>query len=109
MKSNPTGDVRNQKIDICITIEDAQQILGEQFLEHWEIVTNNIFCMHCDKKYDSKLAPDPKIWLNRLGDLILNGHCVSCGGRVGRYVETGETPAFFERAMQIRGERIRWS
>jgi hypothetical protein len=40
--------------------------------------------------------------LNDLNDLLVEGKCSICGGKMARYMEFGEDQAFFEKADLFR-------
>lgn len=44
---------------------------------------------------------DYDIYVNDLGDIILQGFCKNCRHPVGRYIESGEKPDGFKRAMRV--------
>lgn len=47
----------------------------------------NVFCGYCG---DGVGMVGYKIFMNDLNDTILKGKCSKCGGKVVRYLETGE-------------------
>ena len=39
-------------------------------------------------------------WLHGSGDLILNGQCAKCGGKVARHIETGDPYSLTDGVMR---------
>ena len=90
--------------EIEITIDDVRLIMRSRF-KHLDKAVNNVFCRKCSKGGTSAMTVD-KIWLNHLGDIILEGHCKVCNQATNRYVETGEDPDSYDQAMAIRELKI---
>ena len=92
-------------MDIEITLDDVKLIMGNRFERGFGIVTHSIYCTNCQNGYKGTMQIK-KIWLNHLGDVVLDGSCDTCGHRVQRYMETGEDPESYEQAMAIRELKI---
>lgn len=75
---------------IEITKEQAEEILdaGSPRDFHWGDVP--VRCNHCHASNQIKNIQIEKYGLNDLYDVIVEGKCASCGGRIWRYLETGE-------------------
>jgi hypothetical protein len=86
--------------EIKIDIDDIRVIFGDDF-EHFNSIINNVFCANCGGSY-SRTIINYTAYLNKLNDIILKGECKSCSGKVGRYIETGESKERFAAADHIR-------
>lgn len=53
-----------------------------------ELILARIWCVHCKKNHGIR---DAEGHLHPSGDTILLGFCPSCGGKVARVIETGDT------------------
>ena len=73
---------------IPITKEDVSFIFNDN-LEQFYFLTKNCFCVKCKNRYQSTIT-NYKIFLNQLYDIELEGKCLDCGHKMGRYIETGE-------------------
>ena len=68
------------------------------------VALTNSNCGNCGG--EQMREKDWQVWVNELGDLVWDGYCESCGGEMTRYLETGENPEIFERAMVLRRQKI---
>lgn len=93
-----------KKFEIKISYDNMVYILGndKNFLPK---IIKNVYCSNCRDHYNSEIV-DYEIFINDLYDLILKGKCKKCGGRVGRYVETGEDEYHVNRAKEILKNKI---
>ncbi len=92
------------KMDIQINIEDVQLIMGDQFSVAFQACMDSTYCNHCQENCPS--VSIEKLWLNHLGDVIVEGRCEQCKGKTNRYIETGENPDSYDQAMAIREIQI---
>ena len=53
-----------------------------------ELILERIWCTHCNGCHGIR---DARGELHPSGDIILSGFCPACGGKVVRFIETGET------------------
>ncbi len=85
-----------------IKINDFQLhlLLNEEEQKGFRILQNNSFCAAC--KEERPLSNIQEIMLNDLNDIIVEGTCPVCGGKMSRYMEFGENQDFFERADLFR-------
>ncbi len=90
---------RAAKKQIKIALEDVELIMGADFL-YFDSILQNVYCFNCPDHMTTIV--NYKIYLNNLEDIQLKGECKTCGGPVGRYVETGENPDNEEMAKHIR-------
>ncbi|HJS55331.1 MAG TPA: hypothetical protein VJ765_12335 [Chitinophagaceae bacterium] len=84
---------------IPITMDDVSFIFNEH-LDDFYFLTANCFCVQCKNKHQSTIT-NYKILLNQLYDIELEGSCLECGHRMGRYLETGENPKTSKNAEAI--------
>jgi hypothetical protein len=85
-----------------IKINDFQLhiLLNEEEQKGFRILLNNSFCAAC--KEEKPLSNVQEILLNDLNDIIVEGTCLVCGGKMARYMEFGEDQAFSKRADLFR-------
>ncbi len=69
-------------------------------LDDFYYLTSHSYCVQCKTKYQSTIT-NYKIFLNELYDIELEGSCLDCGHRMGRYIETGEGPTTAKNAEAI--------
>ena len=65
------------------------------------IVREHVFCNGCEGAADEGVTVK-EIYLNDLNDVVIQGTCNECGGKVARIIEYGENKEFYERAMKFR-------
>lgn len=80
-------------------MDDVSFIFNEH-LDDFYFLTANCFCVQCKNKHQSTIT-NYKILLNQLYDIELEGSCLECGHRMGRYLETGENPKTSKNAEAI--------
>lgn len=86
---------------VKITKEEAKRILGKD-ADFFEIAEKSVFCGACFPKSNQSVAIiNYDIFVDDFGCIILEGFCKNCSRPVGRYIESGEDPAAFKRAMEI--------
>ncbi len=94
-----------KKQNIKITEDDLKFIYGKDYEFFQEKVLSNCFCHNCIRgengKYSVKIV-NYEIFINDLNDVVLQGFCVECGGRVGRYSETGEVEETAKRVKKLK-------
>ena len=91
--------------DIPISRKIAEEILAGDagFLE---IARTSVFCMVCFPTTNKSVAMRVERYeLNDLGDIILEGNCEICHGKVARYIESGENPKHFKTARKYMGKQ----
>jgi hypothetical protein len=94
-----------KKLKVKITKEDAEYILGKD-ADFLKVAENNVFCSDCYEKTKKPVTiVNYDIYVDDLGGIVLRGFCKECGKPVGRYIESGEKPDEFKRAMRILKER----
>jgi len=85
-------------MDIAIEEYDVELIMADQY-KNLYILLENSYCSTCR---GASTIVDYKPFLNNLNDIILKGFCAECGGKVNRYIETGERRQNAEVAKHIR-------
>jgi RNase P subunit RPR2 len=85
--------------EIRIDIDDIKIIMQDDFI-HFQKILDNVFCRNCD--FQTTTIVNYKAYLNKLNDIILKGECKKCGGKVARYIESGESEEKFAAADHIR-------
>jgi len=85
-----------------IKINDFQLnlLLNEEEKKGFRFLLDNSFCSACRK--EMPLSKIKEILLNNLNDLMVEGLCPVCGGKMARYIEFGENQAFSEKADLFR-------
>jgi hypothetical protein len=93
-----------KKKPIKIAEEDLKFIHGDDYAFFREKILPNCFCTSCSKNGRDNVVTivDYEIFINDLNDVILQGFCSVCGGRVGRYSETGEVKEYVPRVLKIK-------
>jgi hypothetical protein len=86
--------------EIKIDMDDIRVIFGDD-IDHFNTIINNVFCTSCGGAYDRTIV-NFTAYLNNLNDIVLKGECKTCSGKVGRYIETGESKERFAAADHIR-------
>lgn len=91
MKERKTININDFQLHILF--DDVEQ-------EGFQILLNNSFCVTC--KEERPLTNIQEILLNDLNDIMVEGTCPVCGGKIGRYMEYGENKTFFKKAELFR-------
>jgi hypothetical protein len=86
--------------EIKIDVDDILVIFGGD-IEHFNMIVNSVYCTNCGGSYDKTII-NYTAYLNKLNDIVLKGDCKTCSGKVGRYIETGESEELFAAADHIR-------
>jgi hypothetical protein len=86
--------------EISIDIDDITVIFGGD-IEHFNEILKKVYCTHCGGSYDKTIV-NYTATLNKLNDIVLKGECKTCSGKVGRYLETGESKERFDAADHVR-------
>jgi len=111
---NATGNINKfmrKKFKAKITKEDTKYILGKD-ADFLKVAEKNAFCSDCFRKTQKSVTiVNYDIYVDDLGGIILQGFCKNCGHPVGRYIESGEKPDEFKKAMKVvkkrRSEKIK--
>lgn len=89
---------------IEITKEQAEEILDAGSPREFRWGDVPVRCNHCSTFGPIKDMKIEKYSLNDLNDVIVEGKCSNCGGRIARYFETGENKESEKIAMKIWGK-----
>lgn len=92
-------------VDISITGEDLQLIMGRNFEPRYAAALRDVFCPACRQKENNAVQPE-KLWLNPAGDVIVEGACTHCSAPVEKLLETGIDPRQYDQAMAIREYKV---
>lgn len=93
--------MKNSK-EIKIAEEDLKIIYGDDYRFFQSKILPNCYCKGCpESEYDSTIV-NYEIFLNDLNDVILRGFCAKCGGKIGRYSETGEVKKYLPRIAEVK-------
>ena len=84
-----------------ITLEDVEFIVKDQFEMIIDLAKYNSFCIGCIGKNEPEML-DLKVVLNEMDDLIFQGKCRYCNGKMKRYIELGESKEYHMRTQLIR-------
>ena len=88
--------------DIQINIFQLNLLLEKDQKEFYDqVIANNVFCANCGGQCPKGITVT-EILLNSRNDILVNGTCNECSGKVARYIEFGEDEAFYKKAMNFR-------
>ena len=90
-----------KEVEIPISENDLRFIVEDEFDQIVDLARNNSFCSRCHGKNKVEMV-DYTLILNDLNDVIFQGKCKSCNGRIARYVEIGEQVKFRMRTEIIK-------
>ena len=88
-------------LEIEISIDDIHLILGDRFEQEYVRRIHQAACTGCGRHYNAELNVS-EIWLNHIGDVILEGTCQSCSSPLSLYLEVSNFKPSFDQAMAIR-------
>jgi peptide methionine sulfoxide reductase MsrB len=84
-----------------ITKEQAEEILNAGISGEMRYGDVPVRCNYCSVFSPIKNMKIEKYSLNDLHDVIVEGKCGNCGGRIARYFETGENEESRKIAIKI--------
>ena len=90
-----------EEIEIQITEDELKFIVEDEFDQIVDLARNNSFCSRCHGKNKVEMI-DYELMLNDLNDVVFQGKCKSCNGKIARYVEIGEQMKFRMRTEIIK-------
>lgn len=93
-----------QKNEFKITEQDLKTIYGDDYDFFLTKILPNCFCQDCTPKSGSVTISNYQIFLNDLNDIVLRGFCAKCGGKIGRYLETGEVEEYAWKIKKMKKE-----
>ncbi len=88
-------------LEIEITIDDVRLILGDRYYTFFQKAVETAQCPKCGKAFSANMEIE-SIWLNHIGDIILEGTCKDCGAVISKYVEASNFASAYEQAMALR-------
>jgi hypothetical protein len=93
-----------RKKPIKIVEDDLKFIYGDDYIFFRQKILPNCFCSSCSKEGADSIVTitNYEIFINDINDVLLEGFCLVCGGRVGRYSETGEVKKYVSRVLKIK-------
>jgi len=88
-------------LEIAINLDDVKLILADRFdpVFHRAMDTNT--CYGCKRQNKATLLIR-EIWLNAIGDIIVEGTCKDCGFRLSRYIEANNEEGAYDQAQALR-------
>jgi hypothetical protein len=90
-----------KEVEIPISENDLRFIVEDEFDQIVDLARNNSFCSRCHGKNKVEMV-DYTLTLNDLNDVIFQGKCKSCKGKIARYVEIGGQMKFRMRTDIIK-------
>ena len=91
------------KKEFPLTLPQLKTVWAEDWDFLVDKILHNCLCHTC--KTQTTIV-EFKIVVNDLNDIILKGHCATCGDTVNRYTETGENEDYVRRIKEIlKGRR----
>lgn len=88
-------------LEIEIQLEDVRLILGSRYRQVFEKALHTNACPHCQREFNAYLQIR-EIWLNHIGDIIVEGTCQDCAAPLSRYIEANNYPGCYDQAIAIR-------
>lgn len=88
-------------LEIEIDQDDARLILGDRYEQVYVRQIHTATCTGCGRHYNATIV-EPQIWLNHIGDLIVEGSCQDCTSPVSKYIESSNYRGAYDQAMAIR-------
>jgi len=98
-------NAKRMYVDISISEEDVQLIMGQRFRYDYPRAVRSAHCPNC-RRIDEASIEVKQLWLNPAGDILVQGNCKDCGHRIEKFIETGIIPRQYDQAMAIREYKI---
>ncbi len=93
-----------KETEIPISVEDLKFIVEDEFEQIVDLAKYNSYCRNCYGKKKVEMV-GYTLLLNDLNDVIFEGKCKSCNGRIARYVEIGGQPKFRARTEIVKASK----
>ena len=93
MKRPP--EIKINQFQLAVLLNDEQK----KFFD--TVIADNVFCSQCGGTC-TKGINISEIFLTDLNDIMVNGTCNTCKGKVARIMEFGEDKEFYDKAMDFR-------
>lgn len=94
--------MNKEQAKIKITEEDLKFIYGADYNFFQTKILSNCYCHNCQPSKHNATINNYEIFINDLDDVILCGFCAECGGKMNRYLETGEVKEYLPRIKKIK-------
>ena len=88
-------------LEIEISLADVRLILGDRFDQVFKRAIHTSACPGCRREFNATIAIK-EIWLNHIGDIIVEGWCKDCGFKLSQYIESSNFPESYDQAIAIR-------
>lgn len=88
-------------LEIEISLDDVKLILGDRFDEVFRKSIYTNACYGCKKEFNATLVIR-EIWLNHIGDIIVEGTCKDCGFKLSKYIEANNYDGAYDQAIALR-------
>lgn len=86
---------------IRVSEENLRYIYAGEYQFFKTKIIPNCYCSQCPNSAYTSTIVDYDIFINDLYDIVLQGSCATCGGKIGRYLETGEEASFLPRIKMV--------
>lgn len=88
-------------LEIEIKLDDVILILGDRFDSIFRKAIHTCTCPACRREFNATLLIK-EIWLNHIGDLIVEGWCKDCKFKLSLYLESSNFREAYDQAMTLR-------
>lgn len=88
-------------LELEISLDDVRLMLGDRFEREFKREIHTATCTGCERRYNASIDVN-EIWLNHIGDLIVEGNCTYCQTSISKYLETSNYQDAYDQAMAIR-------
>ncbi len=88
-------------LELEISLDDVRLMLGDRFEQEFIRQMHTATCTGCERRYNATIDIS-EIWLNHIGDLIVEGTCTNCQTPISKYLETSNLQNAYDQAMAIR-------
>lgn len=98
---NPEQQTMGLNLELEISLDDVRLMLRERFEQDYTREIHTATCTGCERRYNATIDVS-EIWLNHIGDLIVEGRCMNCQTPISKYLETSNHQSAYDQAMAIR-------
>lgn len=88
-------------LEIEISNDDVRLMMGDRYEQEYIRRIHQATCTGCGRHYNAQLVVR-EVWLNHIGDLIVEGNCQSCSDPISLYLEASNFRPAFDQAMALR-------
>jgi len=93
MKKNEDMPINQFQLNVLLSKEE------KEFYNY--VIESNVFCTRCGKTCEQGITVD-SLLLTSTNDIVVQGTCNVCRGKVARVMEFGENKEFNKKAMNFR-------